>query len=82
VIKLTSSSSEKTHSHIIFTFLVAASSLYNGDFEIRCEYSIEGTHGRGPLDFAILYLDEMIAGDSESKKKIIWKKELDKMLFN
>ena len=48
--------------------MVAASSLYNGDFEIRCEYSIEGTHGRGPLDFAILYLDEMIAGVSESKK--------------
>nr|CAG8465853.1 3409_t:CDS:2 [Entrophospora candida] len=73
VIKLTSGSSEKACSHIIFSFLAVASSLYNGDFEIKCEYRIEGTHGRGPLDFAILYLDEMIAGVSESKKSDIEK---------
>ncbi|CAJ0888217.1 8713_t:CDS:2 [Entrophospora sp. SA101] len=40
VIKLTSSSSEKTRSHIIFPFLAAASSLYNGDFSTAHMFEI------------------------------------------
>ena len=62
-------SNEATHSEYVYSFLVAAASLYKGSIVIRPQQQIRGNYGRGPVDFALEARAGSILGVTEVKKE-------------
>ncbi|KAF0459383.1 crinkler family protein [Gigaspora margarita] len=58
---------EATKSKFVEPFLVIATSLFDGKVKLYPEHDVQGTYGRGPLDFC-LYLKGIIVGVVEVKK--------------
>ena len=46
-------SNEATRSEYVFSFLVAAASLFKNDIVIKPQKQLHGKYGRGPVDFAL-----------------------------
>ncbi|CAG8657578.1 7617_t:CDS:2 [Paraglomus brasilianum] len=58
-----------TRSIYVFSYLIAAVSLFEDNFKIRPEKFIEGINGRGPVDFAIDAHDGQTVGVMEVKRE-------------
>ncbi|CAG8514150.1 11360_t:CDS:2 [Paraglomus occultum] len=58
-----------TRSIYVFSYLIAAVSLFEDNFEIWPEKFIEGINGRGPVDFAIDARDGQTVGVTEVKRE-------------